>query len=105
MPPPEKPHTRNGKLMSKVETDNDDLRPEYDLGALRVRKLGPGRTRFGDVVRLAPDVVQVFPDAESVNEALRFLIRATRDYPGPSPAPAEEAGRATSGGREETMTK
>ncbi len=57
----------------------DELQPEYDLKSLRVRKLGPGRKSFGDVVRLEPDVSEVFPDAESVNEALRFLIRITKD--------------------------
>ena len=66
--------------MKKVETEMDDeLRPEYDLGAMRVRKLGPGRKRFGDVVRLAPDVAEAFPDADSVSEALRFLIRVTKE--------------------------
>jgi hypothetical protein len=58
---------------------NDDLRPEYDLNALEVRRLGPGRKSFGGVVRLEPDVVEMFPDAESVNEALRFLIRVSRE--------------------------
>jgi hypothetical protein len=66
--------------MKKVETDiNDELRPEYDLRSLRVRKLGPGRKSFGGVVRLEPDVAEVFPDAEAVNEALRFLIRITKE--------------------------
>ena len=66
--------------MKKIETEmEDELRPEYDLSALRVRKLGPGRKRFGDVVRLEPDVAEVFPDADSVNEALRFLIRVTKE--------------------------
>ena len=67
--------------MKKVETEMDDeLRPEYDLKSLRVRRLGPGRKRFGgSVVRLEPDVAEVFPDAESVNEALRFLIRITKE--------------------------
>lgn len=66
--------------MKKVETDMDDeLRPEYDLRSLRVRKLGPERRSFGGMVRLEPDVAEVFPDAESVNEALRFLIRVTKE--------------------------
>jgi hypothetical protein len=66
--------------MKKVETDiNDELRAEYDLRSLRVRKLGPGRKSFGGVVRLEPDVAEVFPDAEAVNEALRFLIRITKE--------------------------
>jgi hypothetical protein len=71
--------------MKKIETARtDDLRSEYDLHSLRIRKLGPGRKRFGNTVRLEPDVAQVFPDAESVNEALRFLIRITKEND-PSP--------------------
>ena len=66
--------------MKKVETDiNDELRPEYDVRSLRVRRLGPDRKGFGGVVRLEPDVAEVFPDAEAVNEALRFLIRVTKE--------------------------
>lgn len=66
--------------MKRVETEIDDLRPEYELKSLRVRRLGPGRKSFvGSVVRLEPDVAEVFPDAESVNEALRFLIRVTKE--------------------------
>ena len=57
----------------------DELRPECNLKSLRVRKLGPERKRFGSTtVRLEPDVAEMFPDAESVNEALRFLIRVTQ---------------------------
>jgi hypothetical protein len=66
--------------MKKVETDiSDELRPEYDLRSLRVRKLGHERKSFGGVIRLEPDVAEVFPDAEAVNEALRFLIRVTKE--------------------------
>lgn len=32
--------------MKKTEMD-DELRPEYDLKKLRVRRLGPGRKSFG----------------------------------------------------------
>ncbi len=57
----------------------DDLRPEYDLKSLKVRKMGAGRKNFaGITVRLEPDVAEMFPNADSVNEALRFLIRATQ---------------------------
>jgi hypothetical protein len=65
--------------MKKAEThDEDELRPEYDLRSLRVRKMGRARKGFGGMVRLEPDVAEVFPDADSVNEALRFLIRVTK---------------------------
>jgi hypothetical protein len=58
----------------------DDLRSEYDLKSLRVRKLGPERKSFGKTtIRLEPDVAEVFPDANAVNEALRFLIRVVQN--------------------------
>ncbi len=62
----------------------DELRPEYDLKSSRVRKVGPKRSGFGEFVRIAPDVAELFPNSESVNEALRFLIRVTRENE-PSP--------------------
>lgn len=54
----------------------DNLRPEYDLKQLRVRRLGRERKSFANqTIRLEPDVAEVFPNADSVNEALRFLIK------------------------------
>jgi hypothetical protein len=65
--------------MKKTEPEtSDDLWSEYDLRSLRVRRLGPERKAFGDTVRLEPDVVEFFSDADSVNQALRFLIRAAQ---------------------------
>jgi hypothetical protein len=63
----------------KKDELKDELRPEYDLSTLRVRKLGPGRKSFGDVIKLEPDVANAFPNADAVNEALRFLIRVTKE--------------------------
>ena len=68
--------------MKKVDIEMDDeLRPEYDLKSLRVRKVGPKRQGFkGQSIQLEPDVAAIFPDSKSVNEALRFLIRITREH-------------------------
>lgn len=63
--------------MNKIEIE-DELRPEYDLKSLQVRKTGAGRKSFGDMVRLEPDVVVAFPDAKSVNAALRSLIEIAK---------------------------
>jgi hypothetical protein len=58
----------------------DDLQTEYDLKSLKVRRLGSGRKSFGGTtVRLAPDVAEMFPTADAVNEALRLLIRVMQD--------------------------
>ncbi|MEO0133102.1 MAG: hypothetical protein ABIK73_09295 [candidate division WOR-3 bacterium] len=58
----------------------DELRDEYDLKRLKVRRMGVKRKKFGDtIIKLDADVADFFPNAESVNEALRFLIRITKD--------------------------
>ncbi|MEH2041083.1 hypothetical protein [Nostoc sp.] len=56
------------------------LRSEYDLKNLKVRKFGPEPKSFGKTtIRLEPDVAEVFPNADAVNEALRFLIRVVQN--------------------------
>lgn len=62
-----------------TETLNDELKPEYNLKSLKVRKVGEGR-RLLNQIQLDVDVAKVFPDSESVNEALRFLIRITKEH-------------------------
>jgi hypothetical protein len=55
------------------------MRDEYDFsGGVR----GKYATRFADgsnVVVLDPDVAEVFPDAKSVNEALRALAKIAKE--------------------------
>jgi hypothetical protein len=63
--------------MKKIEAE-DELRPKYDLKSLQLRRVGSGRKGFGNLVRLEPGVMQVFPDAEAVNEALHTLIAIAR---------------------------
>ncbi|MBW4581310.1 MAG: hypothetical protein KME42_17210 [Tildeniella nuda ZEHNDER 1965/U140] len=60
---------------------DDDLLPEYEFD---YRKARPNRfvtqtTESPLTVELAPDVAEMFPDAAAVNEALRFLIRMTKN--------------------------
>ncbi|MEW6209918.1 MAG: hypothetical protein AB1631_16250, partial [Acidobacteriota bacterium] len=65
--------------MKKVKTKMDDeLRPEYDLKSLRVRKLGPGRKSFGSsLAQLEPNVsdadVVVPPRDAFINPVLQAL--------------------------------
>lgn len=68
--------------MKKVDEPEmeDELRPEYNLKSLRVRRLGSERKSFGGTnVLLEPDVAKIFPDSDAVNEALRFLIRVMQE--------------------------
>jgi hypothetical protein len=60
-----------------VDETEDELRPEYDLSALKNRARGKYAERYKagtNLVLLAPDVAQAFPDSESVNKALRVLL-------------------------------
>jgi hypothetical protein len=51
----------------------DELRLEYDLKSLRARRIGPARTGFGgQVVQLTPDVADVFPNSEIMDECNEF---------------------------------
>lgn len=76
----------------------DDLRTEYDLTSLRVRRLGPGRKSFGGTtVRLEPDVAEIFPNADAVNEALRFLIRVMQDNQAIAPTAQAKNSNAADG--------
>ncbi len=59
----------------------DELRREYDLSKLKggVRGKYVARYKAGtNLVLLSPDVAEYFPDARSVNRALRSLIRVDK---------------------------
>lgn len=63
-----------------TENLNDELESEYDFSKLKVRKVGAGRKLLQENrITLDIDVARVFPDSESVNQALRFLIRVTKE--------------------------
>jgi hypothetical protein len=67
--------------MKKTKTTEDDLRAEYDASLIRggVRGKYAARYKAGtNLVPLAPDVAAAFPDAESVNEALRLLMKVAK---------------------------
>ncbi len=58
--------------------DEDTMRPEYDFTEA-VRGVTAARYAEGtNVVVIAPDVLDVFPDSASVNEALRALAPVIR---------------------------
>ncbi len=66
--------------MSNISNNemNDELRPEYDLSKLKGGVRGKYAAKYNDgtnIILLAPDVAEVFKDNESVNEALRLLIK------------------------------
>jgi len=42
------------------------------------KKTGAGAQKICDTVRLEPDVIAAFPNAEAVNEALRYIIELAK---------------------------
>src|SRR5262249_52442096 len=81
---------RSMRQVKRAAAD-DDMRPEYDsTNAIR----GKYYARYmasSNVVVLDPDVSEVFPNAASVNEALRLLVSvahrraSTRRHPERAP--------------------
>ena len=56
---------------------NDDMRAEYDFSQMEGGVQGKYAARLSEgtnIIRLEPDVAEVFVDDASVNEALRSLI-------------------------------
>ncbi len=54
---------------------NADMLNEYDFSKGVRGKYAKRYAQGTNVVILSPDVAQVFPDSESVNEALRVLVK------------------------------
>ena len=71
------PSSADGSATREQELDSDDLLPEYPSELIRNGTRGKYAERYvkgTNVVVLAPDVAAAFPDADSVNAALRALI-------------------------------
>jgi hypothetical protein len=65
-------------MKNAVPDDDADMLPEYDFKN-GVRGKYAARYAAGTNVRvLAPDLADVFPNSESVNEALRLLVKIAR---------------------------
>ena len=57
---------------------NDDLRPEYDLSELGPMVRGKYYTQAvakTNLILIEPELARVSPDSESVNRALRLLVK------------------------------
>jgi hypothetical protein len=61
--------------------DNDEIREEYDFASMKGGIRGKYAKAFDQsatTILLDSDVAEIFPDSQSVNEALRTLARALR---------------------------
>jgi hypothetical protein len=65
-------------MKKAIERNAEEMQREYDFS---LGERGRYAKRFAEgtnLVLLAPDVAEVFPDAESVNSALRLFVKVAR---------------------------
>ncbi|HST63426.1 MAG TPA: hypothetical protein VLK84_32240 [Longimicrobium sp.] len=66
-------------MAQQNDVPDDEILPEYSLkGGVR-GKYADRYARDATVVLLDPDVAEMFPDAESVNRALRALAQIIKE--------------------------
>ena len=68
-----KVRAKTGSKPAKVA--EDDILPEYDFSRGRRNPYADRMAQDSVMVVLDPDVARIFPDASSVNDALRALAR------------------------------
>ena len=71
---PEKPPGRSSNIMNKA-TEEDEMRSEYDFSDGIRGKHYRAYRQGTNMVFLEPDIAEIFKDSESVNHALRMLIK------------------------------
>jgi hypothetical protein len=68
--------------MKRAVKTQDELMPEYDFSAMTGGIRGKYAARYQqgiNIVKLDEDVSAAFPDAKTVNDALRALIRIAQN--------------------------
>jgi hypothetical protein len=69
--------------MSKGSKDGPSIRDEYDFTGAQRGKYAERFAEGANLVLIAPEVQDVFPDAESVNRVLRAVAEIVRSRSGP----------------------
>jgi hypothetical protein len=68
-------------MKKKAAASDDPLDREIDFSNARPNPYARDYYKSRNLRILAPDLLDVFPDSESVNEALRTLVRLTSSMP------------------------
>ena len=86
---------KNSKSARKPGVEADPLEPRHLDLSKAVRGKYYGRIQTGtNVVLIAPDLLDTFPDSESVNEALRGLKKIATRSARATPRPRKTASAA-----------
>jgi hypothetical protein len=80
------------ETMARKPRSSNEMREHYDFSGGVRGKYAAGYAAGTNVVVLAPDVAEVFPDSIAVNEALRTLVRMSGKTVRVKVAPKRRAG-------------
>jgi hypothetical protein len=83
------------KTTKPAASENDPLDREIDFSKARSNPYARDYYKSRNLRVLAPDLLDIFPDSESVNEALRTLVRLTSAAPRRMSAKTATAPKAT----------
>ena len=72
---------KDSHMKKKADVDDDPLDREIDFTNARPNPFARDYYKSRNLRVLAPDLLDVFPDSQSVNEALRTLVRLTTQMP------------------------
>jgi hypothetical protein len=61
-----------------IQPEDDEMLEEYDFSTGVRGKYAQRYAAGSNVVILDPDLIELFPNSEAVNEALRLLVRLAR---------------------------
>jgi hypothetical protein len=78
--------------MADKAKQGDEMRDHYDFSDGVRGKYAPRYAEGANVVVLAPDVAEIFPDSIAVNEALRTLVRMSGKTLRAKPTPKKRGG-------------
>lgn len=69
--------------MNNADEDVEKMREEYDFtNAVRTNRYAELYAQGTNVVLLDPDLAEAFPDYQSVNEALRSILKTSQKFHG-----------------------
>jgi hypothetical protein len=86
------PIRASDETMADKSKRADEMRDHYDFSGGVRGKYAARYAEGANVVVLAPDVADVFPDSIAVNEALRTLLRISAKTLRSKPAPKKRGG-------------
>ncbi len=78
-------------MKDKAMNEEPEMLAEYDFRGGQRGRYAARYSQGTNLVALSPDVAAVFPDSESVNEALRNLVKIARQSIKPEPLLKREA--------------